>query len=512
MTVTLQRHRFSSGAAIALAAVLATGHALPAQQTPISSPANLPSAPSAVLAQSDTAQGRPPGSGMIFTAPGKTTGPGGLIVELPKDGPLPVSLDDAISFGLERNLRIKYDRANQRIVRGDEYSVINALLPSLSVSAQSTAQELNLAALGFKSSLIANFGFDPSQFPTIVKVNTTQAQINADQTVFDLSAYELYRGSKREAAVVDLNTLNGRGNLVLAVCTAYLKVLADQATLTNAQAEEESAKTLFEQATERLHAGVGIRLDALRAQVEYQQRGQSSISDAAQLAEDIIQLNRIMGLPAGQPLQLTDTAPFEQLADMDLDQAKATAYQHRKDYLSLQAEADVYGRELRAVKYQRLPTVAFNGFYGVLGETGGLYHGVFTAQGSLKFPIFREAEQRGQEQQVSAQITNLRQREADLRVAIDSQIRSAMLDVNAANELVKVAQSNVALARQELSDVRDRFTAGVDTNLEVVDAQATVTGADAQFVSALYQYNVAKLQLARNIGVVETRYRTYLGK
>ena len=76
----------------------------------------------------------------------------------------------------------------------------------------------------------------------------------------------------------------------------------------------------------------------------------------------------------------------------------------------------------------------------------------------------------------------------------------------------KVAQDNVTLAQQELSDERDRFAAGVDDNLPVVDAQASVAGAQAQLVQALYQYNVAQLQLARNTGVVETRYRTYLGR
>jgi outer membrane protein TolC len=87
-----------------------------------------------------------------------------------------------------------------------------------------------------------------------------------------------------------------------------------------------------------------------------------------------------------------------------------------------------------------------------------------------------------------------------------------MLDVNAANELVKYAQSNVELARLELADSKDRFLAGVDDNLPVVDAEAALAAAQAQLVNSLYQYNIAKLQLARNTGVVETRYREYLGK
>ncbi len=87
-----------------------------------------------------------------------------------------------------------------------------------------------------------------------------------------------------------------------------------------------------------------------------------------------------------------------------------------------------------------------------------------------------------------------------------------MLDVQATAQLVKVAQSNVDLAREELQDSSDRFTAGVDDNLPEVQAQATLANAQTQMVNALYQYNQAKLNLARNTGVVETQYQTYLGQ
>lgn len=477
----------------------------------------LPSAPSALLlSQQDEALGRPAGSGFTFKAPSTSTGPGGVVIEQPSDTPLRLSIDDAISLGLERNVRLVYDRAKQKTVRGEQLGVINALLPSLRATASTGRQEINLAALGFKpqslSGLADLVGVNPADFPSIVKVNVTQAQLSASQDLFNAPAYELYRGAQREAEVVDLDVLTSRGDLVLTVGSAYLQVLADQTNLANAQAQENAAKTLFDQASQRRKAGVGTSLDELRGQVEYQQREQATIASENQLAKDTIQLNRIMGLPAGQKLELTDTAPFTDLADMDLDRAKETAYRHRKDLLSIQAQVLVADRELKAVRYQRLPTVAFNGFYGVLGETTGLYHGVFTAEGSLKFPIFREAEQRGQEDQVNAQLMSLRQRESDLRVAIDAQIRASMLDVQSANQLAKVAQSNVGLAQQVLSDARERFTAGVDDNLAVVDAQASLTSAQFQLVQALYQYNVAKLNLARNTGVVETRYRTYLGK
>ena len=471
--------------------------------------APLPQAPSAVLAQYDA--GKPAGSGKTFTAPSTFVGPGNVKVERATTGPLSLSIDDAVSYGLERNLRLISDRANQRIVKGDQLLVKNAIVPALSATASTNTQEINLAAMGFKPSLLVGIPGFPSNFATIVKVDVTQAQLNVNQTLFSLPDYELLRGAQAEFEVVNMNTLNGRGDLVLSVGTAYLKILADQSNLANAQALERSAKTLFDQATAKRDAGVGTNLDALRGQVEYQNRLQQRVSAENALAKDTIQLNRIMGLPAEQQLLLTDTAPFEQLADMDLDRAKATAYQRRKDYLSLLAQLRVADRERLAVKYQRLPTLAFGGYYGVIGETEGLYHGAFAATGSLKFPIFREAGQRGDTEVITAQLMALHQREADLRVAIEAQIRANMLDVNSSHELVKVAQSNVELAQQELSDEQDRFAAGVDDNLPVVDAQASLAGAQAQLVQALYQFNGAKLQLARSTGIVESQYRTYLG-
>ncbi|HEV2620012.1 MAG TPA: TolC family protein, partial [Acidobacteriaceae bacterium] len=153
-----------------------------------------------------------------------------------------------------------------------------------------------------------------------------------------------------------------------------------------------------------------------------------------------------------------------------------------------------------------------NGFYGVLGETHGLYHGVFTAQGVLKIPIFEEARFRGESDAAAAQDDGIRRQIESLRVTIDAQIRASMLDVDSSAQLVKVARSNVDLATQALSDARDRFSAGVDDNLPVVQAQAALEDAQGRLIATEFQFNQAKLNLARNTGVVETQYKHYLGQ
>ena len=92
------------------------------------------------------------------------------------------------------------------------------------------------------------------------------------------------------------------------------------------------------------------------------------------------------------------------------------------------------------------------------------------------------------------------------------QIRAAMLDVESSKQLVEVARSNVGLAAQTVDDGTQRFNAGVDDNLPVVQAQAVLAQAQSQVIQTLYQYNQSKLTLARNTGVVESQYKTYLGR
>ncbi|HEY2003082.1 MAG TPA: TolC family protein, partial [Acidobacteriaceae bacterium] len=98
----------------------------------------------------------------------------------------------------------------------------------------------------------------------------------------------------------------------------------------------------------------------------------------------------------------------------------------------------------------------------------------------------------------------------DLKQQIDQQLRDSMLDLNSSQALVRVSQQNVDLATRALSDANDRFAAGVDDNLPVVQAQATLSQAQSQLISDTLSYNQAKLGLARNLGIVDTQYKTYL--
>src|SRR5271170_1887996 len=438
--------------------------------------------------------------------------PGGVTVERATPEALPLSLDDAIVRGEKQNLQMLLTIQNERMVHGQVLTVENSLLPSLTAKGFLEAQQIDLAALGFKPGSLAEFGIAPGTFPTIVKVNTASAQISMDQELFDLPAYYLYRSAQKAASAANYTTLNVQGGVTLAVGTQYLLALADAAQIENARALEKADQVAFDQAKAQHDAGVGTNLDVLRAQVQLQTQQQAVISDENAFAKDKIALNRLIGLPADQEITLTDTAPYAEFAELPLPDAMHLAFQRRKDLLSLEAQMQVATQARKAVKAERYPSLAFDGYYGVLGEIGGLYHGVFAATGKVSVPVFEEGQLRGEGEVAAAQAIALRQQIESLQVSIEWQIRSAMLDVQSSNELVKVARSNVDLATQEVEDATDRFKAGVDDNLPVVQAQAELAAAQSRLVQTLYQYNQSKLTLARNTGVVETQYKVYLGR
>jgi outer membrane protein TolC len=436
---------------------------------------------------------------------------GGVVVERATPGALPLSIDEAIDRGLKQNLQIKLSIANQKLVHGEVLTVENNLLPTMTAEAKTSTQQINLAAMGFNPSTISIPGYT-GVFPSIVKVDVTSAQLNVQQALFNVPSYYLYRAAQKADQIASWDMLNQRGSVALSVGTQYLRAVADAAEIENARALISADEVALKQAEDSQEAGVGTHLDVLRAKVALQTQQQTLIGDENQFAKDKIALNRLIGLPAEQELTLTDAAPYAEFAALQLEDAMKLALERRKDFRSLEAQEELADRTLKAVKYQRLPSLSFNGFYGVLGETRGLYHGVFSAGGKLSFPIFEEGQLRGEREVAQAQLQGVHNQVDSLKVTIEKQIRSAMLDVQATDDLVRVAQSNVELASQELQDTRDRYTAGVDDNLPVVQAQATLAQAKSRLVQTLYQYNQAKLQLARNTGVVETQYKAYLGR
>jgi outer membrane protein TolC len=306
--------------------------------------------------------------------------------------------------------------------------------------------------------------------------------------------------------------MSARGEVVQQVASAYLHAIAEASEVDNAKALEQEDQVLLRHAHDEHEAGTASNLDELRARVELQRQQQVLIAAENALEKYLILLKREIGIDSGQKIELTDHAPYSELAAGTPEEVRAIAYKNRQDFQNLQNQQVEFKAIHAAYRSQRLPTLSFNGYYGVSEVTTVGTHGTFAAVGTLSVPLFREGKLRGDTESAQAELSAVDAQLDDLRSHIDQQVRSALLDVDSSLKLVEVARSNVELATRALSDETDRVDAGVDDNLPLVTAQATLAAAQSNLVESLYQYNLSKLALARASGVLETQYRVYLGR
>jgi len=429
--------------------------------------------------------------------------------------PLQLSLDEAVRRGLEQNLAAILARQNEQISHGAQMQGLNVLLPNLTASASRRRNQINLAALGFRPGLLAQFppGFLPAgvSFGPVVTVNVLTAQANLHQSLFNWSALEAFRAQKDASVATYYSRQSALGQVIQNVADTYLQALADATNVDTAQALLNADSLLVQQTRDALRAGTATHLDLLRAQVAQQQQEQRWIAAQNELAKTKISLNRQIGLAADQPITLTDATPYADLETMTIEQARKIAYASRQDYQGALAAVRASNHAHAAARWERMPTLNFDGNYGVTGTVGGVYHGTFLAAGELSVPIFREASLRGDHDAAEAERRRSLENLASMRATIDAQLRDSLLDIAAAKKLTDVAHSNVALAQQSLSDATERFLNGVEDNLAVVQAQAELAAAQATWVNSLNAYNQAKLGLARNLGVLQQQYKAYLG-
>jgi outer membrane protein TolC len=442
---------------------------------------------------------------------------GSITLKPATDETIRLSLDDAIRRGLDTNLGLKESEAAEKNIHGQKQEALQEFLPTLTLVGDTGVYQHNLAALGFGPAALNEFkgffgGKLPAGFSEITKDDLTEGQIRFKQTLFSGPVIAGWKAAGAAERAYHFAKMTARGEVVQQVATAYLHAIAAASEVDNAKALEDQDRVALDHVHAAHEAGTAPNLDELRARVELQSQQQALISAQNTLEKELILLKREIGLDPGQKIELTDRAPYHDLAAQTPEEVRAIAYQSRQDWQNLQNQLVEQRAIHNAYRSQRLPKLTFSGYYGVSDVTGAGAHGTFLAQGTLNIPIFREAGLRGDIESSQAQLDQVNAQIEDLRSKIDQQVRSALLDVDAAHQLVQVAQSNVDLATRELADETARVDAGVDDNLPLVTAQATLASAQNNFVESLYQYNISKLNLARASGLIELQYRVYLGQ
>ena len=219
--------------------------------------------------------------------------------------PATLSYEQAVRLAIDNNLATLRAHERRNEARGQQEQARAPLLPNVSGVAYQADLTVNLVALGFQ----------PGTFPGISRTflgpfKNFDARLLLSQKVFDLSAIRNYQAGKAGVRVAELGEALAREQVASRTGISYLEALRADRAVVAAEANVELAQALLQLAQDQRNAGVATGVDVTRAQTRLaeQQVGLAQAQTDSEQAR--LNLQRLIGLPLGSPLTLTDQLRF----------------------------------------------------------------------------------------------------------------------------------------------------------------------------------------------------------
>lgn len=411
-----------------------------------------------------------------------------------------LTLDQAVALALKQNptaqiavLTSAQSEQDKNIARAD-------LLPQLRASVADEAQKVNLRA---EFGGLAPFpGFPKSLGPYQLFL----AGPSVSAPVFDLTLWQRYQAARGAMNASKANNLATREQVILLVVSQYIGTLRAMADVQASQSRVELAQALYDQAADLQKEGVGTGIDTLRANVELQNEKQRLLEAVNDRETLLFGLSRLLNLDPRQQIELADSLSFFDTPQPEVESSIETALAERQEWKALNAQIRAAEDQKKAAQYSRLPTVEFDGNFTYMGTSGNTTLPTYTYEGSVNLPLFTGGRIHAEIVRADLEIRKLEEQRADLRNQIALDVKTALLNLQSARNEVQVANLGVQLSREEVGQARDRFKAGVANNIEVIQAQDSLSRANDNQIAALFRFNQARADLARSIGQMEKVY------
>lgn len=403
---------------------------------------------------------------------------------------LRLSLREAMKAAVEENPTVQLFK--ERIVQAQDIAntQLGALLPNISGRVSGSRRRF----------FFGSFGGSPQVSRPL---NFYEARVSLTQNLFSLSLIQKWRAARTGVEVAELDSEITKRDTMATVGLVYLEVLRAREAVRAREADLTLDRELLRLAQERKAAGMATSLDVTRARVQVENARQQLL--VAKNNYDRAQLNllRAIGLPFETRLILTDELELQPIDAQTPEEAIRVAREHRAELHAQARRERLAALTLSSVVSERIPSLQGSGDVGLIGNQIPDALTTDNVQVLLAVPIFDGGQREGRISESRSLVRQeaIRTRDVEYQVALE--VRDALLTIESAQEQVAVAMDGLKLALKELDLARERFAVGVATNIEVTNAQTSVAQARDNLIDALFNFNAARVNLARAQGRLE---------
>ena len=424
----------------------------------------------------------------------------------PEQGVLALSLKRAVQIAIapEGNAQIRLSAEALKQAQARSGQALAALLPDISSSLSYRNQTLNLKANGLRFDIptIAGYSFS---FPSLVgPFDTMDARLSGSQSIFDISSIRRLQSAHAGISAAKSDMESMAEGVAAQVARAYLLAIRADADVETARANISLSQAVLNQAENQKGAGTGTGIEITRARVQLANDHQRLLVAENARHRAHLQLLRAMDLSLSIELELTDRLGYAPVDSVTLERAKAQALSERPDLKAQQERESSTRLSASATKLERVPSVSFFGDYGTIGSGFDNTLPTRTVGMTLRVPIFDGGRRDYRRVEAASQYHAEIVRTKELKEQIELDVRLALDALHSAEQQVKVAREGLQLSENELAQARRRYDAGVAYSLEVTDAQTRLERARDNQTEALYNYNLACIDLEHAMGQVRT--------
>ncbi len=294
----------------------------------------------------------------------------------------------------------------------------------------------------------------------------------------------------------------------VAVTKAYYMVLVNNKQLDLLNANVEQLKTQLDQTQALFDNGFAEKIDADRLRVIYNNLLTEKQNIERSLKVGITMLKFQMGMPVTDRLALSgkiEDVKLEKIA-FRLD---TTTYQNRIEYSLAQTAIKLNQLDLKRYKSQYLPSLAAfgsgsyqyqnNNFKDLFDQSFpsvvvGLQLNVPIFSGGQRYQKVKQAQFAVQKSQ-----NDLFQAKNSINLDIENSITTYTNSVNS----LESQQSNLDLANEVLRVTKIKYEQGVGSSIEVTQAQTSLKEAENNYINALYNAVVSKVDTEKATGLIK---------
>ena len=406
------------------------------------------------------------------------------------------TLQDCVQYALKHQPSVQQSLLNEQIVNQEIKSKLADWFPQIT---------LNFDVQHYYKQPTSIF---QGREVHIGSINNSNGQLAVTQNIFNRDALlaATSAGDVREQATQ--STESNKINVIVNVSKAYYAVLLtkNQIDLVNQDIERlgQGQKDAYNQ----YKGGIVDKTDYMQATIALNNAKADSIHVQEQLKSNIANLKQQMGFPPKGELQLNyNMTKMED--EVSIDTTLPLVYQNRIEYKLLQTQRRLQEANLHYYVWNFLPSLSAYGQYNLNFQNdqfSELYNRSFPNSYvglQLSLPILEGGKRFQEVEQAKLELEQINYDQSALKSSINTEYIQALGNYKSNLNNYRVQKDNLKLAKDVYKIIELQYKSGVKTYLDVITAETNLKTTQVNYLNALYQVLISKLDLQKALGTIQ---------